>query len=148
MKIISGKYKGRTIQTINDSSTRPMMGIAREGIFNSLQFSFKDSDVLDLFAGSGSMGIEALSRGANYVTFIDNSKECIDKIKYNLKDIDNNYSVLNLNVSNYLIQNKSKFFFNSFNALFFSVFVHCDNLVDAFFAFIPKFKIESLLFIN
>ena len=67
------------------------MGIAREGIFNSLQFSFKDSDVLDLFAGSGSMGIEALSRGANYVTFIDNSKECIDKIKYNLKDIDNNY---------------------------------------------------------
>ena len=109
MKIISGKYKGRTIQTINDSSTRPMMGIAREGIFNSLQFSFKDSDVLDLFAGSGSMGIEALSRGANYVTFIDNSKECIDKIKYNLKDIDNNYSVLNLNVSNYLIQNKSKF---------------------------------------
>ena len=117
MKIISGKYKGRTIQTINDSSTRPMMGIAREGIFNSLQFSFKDSDVLDLFAGSGSMGIEALSRGANYVTFIDNSKECIDKIKYNLKDIDNNYSVLNLNVSNYLIQNKSKF-----NVIFYYIF--------------------------
>ena len=50
------KIQGRTIQTINDSSTRPMMGIA-EGIFNSLQFSFKDSDVLDLFAGSGSMGM-------------------------------------------------------------------------------------------
>tara|TARA_Y100001970_G_C14062598_1_gene764985 strand:+ start:567 stop:1103 length:537 start_codon:yes stop_codon:yes gene_type:complete len=109
MKIISGRYKGRIIQTIDDSSTRPMMGIAREGIFNSLQFSFKDSDVLDLFAGSGSMGIEALSRGANYVTFIDNSKECIEKIKYNLIDIDSNYSVLNLNVSNYLVENKSQF---------------------------------------
>ena len=109
MKIISGRYKGRIIQTIDDSSTRPMMGIAREGIFNSLQFSFKDSDVLDLFAGSGSMGIEALSRGANYVTFIDNSKECIEKIKYNLIDIDRNYSVLNLNVSNYLVENKSQF---------------------------------------
>ena len=71
MKVIAGIYKGRNIDTIKDSTTRPMMGIAREGIFNTLQFSFENANVLDLFAGSGSMGIEALSRGAKYVTFIE-----------------------------------------------------------------------------
>ena len=62
MKVIAGKYKGRKIDTVNNPTTRPMMGVAREGIFNSLQFAFSNSEVLDLFAGSGSMGIEALSK--------------------------------------------------------------------------------------
>ncbi len=113
MRIISGKYSGRKIITPKGKETRPTTDRFKETLFNiienSLKIDLKEKNILDLFAGSGSMGIEALSRGANYVTFIDNSKECIDKIKYNLKDIDNNYSVLNLNVSNYLIQNKSKF---------------------------------------
>ena len=94
MKVIAGIYKGRNIDTIKDSTTRPMMGIAREGIFNTLQFSFENSNVLDLFAGSGSMGIEALSRGAKYVTFIDNSPDCIRQINKNLEEYKNDYSVI------------------------------------------------------
>jgi len=109
MKVIAGKYKGRKINTINDRSTRPMLGVAREGIFNSLQFSFENSEVLDLFAGSGSMGIESLSRGAKYVTFIDNSADCIKQIKKNLKNYENNYSVINLDVSNYISEANSSY---------------------------------------
>ena len=114
MKVIAGKYKGRTINTINDRSTRPMLGVAREGIFNSLQFSFENSEVLDLFAGSGSMGIEALSRGAKYVTFIDNSIDCINQIKKNLKEYEKDYSVINLDVTNYISE-----IMNSYNIIFY-----------------------------
>jgi len=114
MKVIAGKYKGRTINTINDRSTRPMLGVAREGIFNSLQFSFENSEVLDLFAGSGSMGIEALSRGARYVTFIDNSIDCINQIKKNLKEYEKDYSVINLDVTNYISE-----IMNSYNIIFY-----------------------------
>jgi RNA methyltransferase, RsmD family len=85
------------------------MGIAREGIFNTLQFSFENADVLDLFAGSGSMGIEALSRGAKYVTFIDNSPDCIKQINKNLQEYKNDYSVLKLDVSNYINEVASKY---------------------------------------
>ncbi len=109
MKVIAGKYKGRTINTINDRSTRPMLGVAREGIFNSLQFSFENSEVLDLFAGSGSMGIEALSRGAKYVTFIDNSIDFINQIKKNLKEYEKDYSVINLDVTNYISETTSNY---------------------------------------
>ena len=114
MKVIAGKYKGRRINTINDRSTRPMLGVAREGIFNSLQFSFENSEVLDLFAGSGSMGIEALSRGAKYVTFIDNSVDCINQIKKNLKEYEKDYSVINLDVTNYISE-----IVNSYNIIFY-----------------------------
>ena len=109
MKVIAGIYKGRNIDTIKDSTTRPMMGIAREGIFNTLQFSFENANVLDLFAGSGSMGIEALSRGAKYVTFIDNSPDCIRQINKNLEEYKNDYSVIKLDVSNYINEVDSKF---------------------------------------
>ena len=109
MKVIAGIYKGRNIDTIKDTTTRPMMGKAREGIFNSLQFSFENADVLDLFAGSGSMGIEALSRGAKYVTFIDNSPDCIKQINKNLQEYKNDYSVLKLDVSNYINEVASKY---------------------------------------
>ena len=109
MKVIAGIYKGRNIDTIKDTATRPMMGIAREGIFNTLQFSFENADVLDLFAGSGSMGIEALSRGAKYVTFIDNSPDCIKQINKNLEEYKNDYSVLKLDVSKYINEVASKY---------------------------------------
>jgi len=109
MKIIAGKYKGRKIDTINNLTTRPMMGVAREGIFNTLQFAFENSEVLDLFAGSGSLGIEALSRGAKYVTFIENSTDCINQINKNLKEYVKDYSVINLNVSNYINQISNNF---------------------------------------
>ena len=109
MRIIAGKFKGLNIKTINDSSTRPMMSKAREGIFNSLQSDFNDALVLDLFAGSGSLGIEALSRGASFVTFIDSSLNCKKTIDKNLFGIDQNFTVLAISVHDYITQSEKKF---------------------------------------
>ena len=77
MRVLAGIYKSKKIETINNADTRPMMSKVREAIFNSIQFMVEEKDVLDLYSGSGSLGIEALSRGANYVTFVELSKECI-----------------------------------------------------------------------
>ena len=102
MKIISGTHKGQRILTINDSKTRPMMGVAREGIFSSLQFQIKDSMILDLYAGSGSMGIEALSRGAKYTTFVESSAKCVLIIEKNLNKFENNYYIQKMSVDKYI----------------------------------------------
>jgi len=75
MRVLAGRYKSKLIRTINDPLTRPMMSKVRESIFNSLQFNIENKDILDLYAGSGSLGIESLSRGANFVTFIENSDD-------------------------------------------------------------------------
>ena len=102
MKIISGSHKGQNILTINDSKTRPMMSIAREGIFSSLQFHLSDAMVLDLYAGSGSMGIEALSRGAKYVTFVESYEKCINIIHKNLVRFDTNFNIQKMSVDTYI----------------------------------------------
>ena len=90
MRILAGDYKSRKIDTINSPNTRPMMSKVRESIFSSLQFSIPHSDVLDLYAGSGSLGIEALSRGAQFSTFVEKSRECIKILEKNLKGLHNN----------------------------------------------------------
>ena len=102
MRILAGKYKSKNIQTINSSSTSPMMSKVREAIFNSLQFLIEDKDVLDLYAGSGSLGIEALSRGAKFTTFVEKSKECTDVLNNNLKNLDNNFKVTNTAVGTFI----------------------------------------------
>ena len=70
MRVLAGIYKSKKIETINNTDTRPMMSKVREAIFNSIQFMVEEKDVLDLYSGSGSLGIEALSRGANYVCLL------------------------------------------------------------------------------
>ena len=102
MRILAGKYKSKKIQTINNSNTRPMMSKVREAIFNSLQFLIEDKEVLDLYAGSGSLGIEAISRGAKFVTFVEKSKECIDVLSKNLKELDINFIITNTAVETFI----------------------------------------------
>ena len=114
MRITSGSHKGQNIMTINDSKTRPMMGVAREGIFSSLQFNIEGSMILDLYAGSGSMGIEALSRGARYTTFVELSDKCVVIIKKNLKNFDSNFNIQKISVDKY-ISNA----FDKFNIIFY-----------------------------
>ena len=89
MRVLAGRYKSKLIRTINDPLTRPMMSKVRESIFNSLQFNIENKDILDLYAGSGSLGIESLSRGANFVTFIENSDDCTTILKKNLNEFEN-----------------------------------------------------------
>ena len=88
MRIISGTLKGRRFEMPSDGwKTRPTTDIAREGLFNILQHSIdlEGIAVLDLFAGSGSVGYEFISRGADKVTFVEKFGACINFIKKNLK---------------------------------------------------------------
>ena len=102
MRVLAGRYKSKLIRTINDPLTRPMMSRVRESIFNSLQFNIENKDILDLYAGSGSLGIESLSRGASFVTFIENSDDCITILKQNLKEFENNYKITKSSVDKFL----------------------------------------------
>ena len=83
MRVISGKYKGKNLIGFNIDGTRPTMDRVKESLFGIIQNYVKDSTVLDLFAGSGSLGIEALSNGASACYFFDNNIELINIIKKN-----------------------------------------------------------------
>ena len=85
MRVISGKLKGRKILGYDIDGTRPTMDRVKESVFASIQEYIDDSVVLDLFSGSGNLGIEAISNGANKCYFIDNNKKCISIIKDNIK---------------------------------------------------------------
>lgn len=97
MRVISGKYKGLKLDGFNIEGTRPTMDRVKESCFAMIQNKIKNSICLDLFAGSGSLGIEALSNGANFCYFVDNSFDIIKILNSNLKKInDNNYKVLSM----------------------------------------------------
>ena len=83
-RIISGTAKGRRLASVPGDVTRPITDRVKEALFNILGMDIRDSSLLDLFAGTGSVGIEALSRGARYVRFIDRHRLAIKTIKSNL----------------------------------------------------------------
>lgn len=85
MRIITGKARGVRLETLDGLDTRPTSERTKEAVFSMLQFDIADSEVLDLFAGSGQMGLEALSRGALRAHLIDRGKGAIDIIKRNAK---------------------------------------------------------------
>jgi 16S rRNA (guanine966-N2)-methyltransferase len=89
MRVIAGKYKGRILKTVPDNSVRPATDKVKGAIFNVLQsrVNWASSLVLDLFAGSGSVGIEALSRGAKKVVFVENSRPALQFLKMNVDSI-------------------------------------------------------------
>jgi 16S rRNA (guanine(966)-N(2))-methyltransferase RsmD len=85
MRIIAGEFRGRSLESVRDLSVRPVTDRAKQTIFDILtnRIEFEGLDVLDLFAGSGSLGLEALSRGVKSVTFIDNSRKSLDVLEKN-----------------------------------------------------------------
>lgn len=86
MRIISGSARGTKLVTLEGLETRPTLDRVKESIFNILQFDIKDKNILDLFAGSGALGIEALSRGASNAVFCDVSKKAVKIISTNLEN--------------------------------------------------------------
>lgn len=82
--ITGGIFKGRRLHAPNNVNIRPTMSFIREAIFSSLGNTMEDSTFLDLYAGFGTVGIEALSRGAKRVTFVEKNRKCVDVIKKNL----------------------------------------------------------------
>lgn len=83
LRISGGIYRSRVLKTPDTNLTKPTMDRVRAGVFSALQNDIENKTVLDLFAGSGSYGFESLSRGARYVTFIDDSVLCTKIIKEN-----------------------------------------------------------------
>ena len=84
LKIITGTAKGRALKTLEGDATRPTSERIKEAMFSSIQFDIEDRRVLDLFAGCGQLGLEALSRGAASCMFIDSSREAMDVVKTNV----------------------------------------------------------------
>jgi len=103
MRIIAGKLKGFTLYMTKDKKTRPLKDLARESIFNLLSHSnkislqLKESNILDLYAGTGSFGLECLSRQAKYVFFVENEKSA--------------FKILEKNIEKLKIKKKTKIFF-------------------------------------
>lgn len=85
MRIITGRARGIKLNTLEGENTRPTSERAKEAIFSMIQFDIEGREVLDLFAGSGQMGLEAVSRGAISATFIDKSKDAAAVISKNIE---------------------------------------------------------------
>ena len=84
MRVITGSARGRRLITLEGSDVRPTTDKVKEALFSIVQFELEGRRVLDLFAGSGQLGIEALSRGADSCVFVDSSKKAVEVVKQNL----------------------------------------------------------------
>ena len=93
MRIISGKLKGTSLFITQGKKTRPLKDLVKESIFNLLMhsykttFKFENSIILDLYSGTGSFGLECLSRGAEKVLFVENEKEALNILKKNIQKL-------------------------------------------------------------
>ena len=85
MRVISGEYRGRRLLEPAGRYVRPTTDQVKEAVFNIIQFDIEGRRVLDLFAGTGQMGIEALSRGARECVFVDSSRESLRLVRENLR---------------------------------------------------------------
>ncbi len=85
IRIVAGEHKGRKLRSVRGTKTRPTADRIREAIFNILAFKVQGATVLDLFAGTGAFGIEALSRGAKSVVFVDVEKDSISVLRQNIR---------------------------------------------------------------
>lgn len=89
-KIVAGKFKGKTLLLPSKETTRSSKAIVLESFFNTIQFDIIDAYFVEVFAGSGSIGLEALSRGANCIFFMEKDKEAIKTLKANISQTDPN----------------------------------------------------------
>ena len=112
MRIITGKAKGIVLKTPLGETTRPTADRVKEAVFSMLQFDIADRSVLDLFAGSGQMGLEALSRGASEAVFIDKSKDAIKAINENIEKtkLSDNAKVYQTDYLDFIKRNQGKKF--------------------------------------
>ncbi|NLN04334.1 MAG: 16S rRNA (guanine(966)-N(2))-methyltransferase RsmD [Clostridiaceae bacterium] len=104
VRVIAGAAKGRKLKTIDSDDTRPTLDRVKEAMFSILLPWIDEATVVDVFAGNGSLGIEALSRGAEYAHFNDMSRQCCRVVKENLRTtgFDDRASVHNLDYSRFI----------------------------------------------
>ena len=140
MRVISGDLKGRIIKGFTLEGTRPTMDRVKESMFGSIQTIVPDSIFLDLFAGSGSIGIEAISNGAATAYFVDNNKLAIQTIKENIEsfNIKNKSEILKMDYNDAL-----KYFYNN-NIKFDVIFIdppYAMNIINDILDMISKYKL-------
>lgn len=113
MRVITGSARGRKLITLEGNDVRPTTDKVKEAMFSSIQFEIEGAAVLDLFAGSGQLGIEALSRGAKNAVFVDNSKKSLEIVKKNLDitGFTDRSEIYNMNSSDFLKITDRKFDF-------------------------------------
>jgi 16S rRNA (guanine966-N2)-methyltransferase len=107
IRIISGEWRGRKIPVLDAQGLRPTTDRVRETLFNWLMYDVREAKCLDLFAGTGALGIECLSRGAKSVTFVESNKSAVDAIETFLTTVapnswSDNVKIENRNAINYL----------------------------------------------
>lgn len=109
MHIISGKYRGKKLKGFEVDGTRPTMDRVKESLFGMIQSYVGDSRVLDLFAGSGALGLEAISNGAKEAYLVDNNIEAIKVIRDNIKNMDDDIKVIKSDYKKFLKETDEKF---------------------------------------
>ena len=110
VRIIGGSMRGRKISFSAGEGLRPTLDRIRETLFNWLTANIQETDCLDLYAGSGALGIEAISRGAKSVTLVDASKQVTENLKKNLKSLSiENAKVINQKAEQFLGSNQQLF---------------------------------------
>ena len=117
MRIISGKFKGKSIDFIKSSTTRPLKDSVKENIFNILLHSnlfnieIEKSNVLDLYSGVGSFGLECISRGVKSLTFVENNKNAITILRKNLLSlsVNNSAEIIEDALINFLHKNNKQY---------------------------------------
>lgn len=111
MRVITGTARGRRLLTLEGVDVRPTTDRVKEAMFSIIQFELEGRRILDLFAGSGQLGIEALSRGAHCATFVDQNKKAIEIIQKNLEStgLMRNTIVKNSSANDFLLMTKDVF---------------------------------------
>ena len=107
MRVITGSARGRKLKTPQGMDVRPTTDSVKEAIFYIIQFDVEGRRVLDLFAGTGQMGIEALSRGAKECVFVDSSRQALNIVKENLKICNLQGTVISGDAVSYLSRGES-----------------------------------------
>lgn len=102
MRISAGKFKNRNLVFVSNETTRPTASVVREALFSKIQLSLEGKIFLDLFSGSGSVGIEALSRGAKKVYFVEKNRKNAEMIKQNLENCKANKDEFEIDVCDYV----------------------------------------------
>lgn len=134
MRVVGGTARGRKLTGPEGMDVRPTTDKVKESVFNIIQFEVPGSDMLDLFAGSGQMGIEALSRGAENAVFVDSSRKSLNVVKSNIDTV-------GFNDRAKLVMSDSIAFLGRTDEKFDIVFLdppyHC-GLIDKAFEYLPR----------
>ena len=102
MRIIAGKARGRRLKSPDTKGTRPATDRVREAVFSSIGSWVEDANVADLYAGSGSFGLEALSRGATSAVFVENGRRALQALRANVEAVGLGGTIIETNVQHYL----------------------------------------------